>query len=44
MNPPVAFSPYDYRIHEDPYPVYARLRTRRRCTGTTSSTSGTFAP
>ena len=25
MNP-VAFSPYDYRIHEDPYPVYARLR------------------
>jgi hypothetical protein len=22
----VAFSPYDYRIHEDPYPVYARLR------------------
>jgi len=24
--PPVAFSPYDYRIHEDPYPVYARLR------------------
>jgi cytochrome P450 len=20
------FSPYDYRIHEDPYPVYARLR------------------
>jgi cytochrome P450 len=26
MTPPVAFSPYDYRIHEDPYPVYARLR------------------
>jgi len=26
MIPPVAFSPYDYRIHEDPYPVYARLR------------------
>ncbi len=23
---PVSFSPYDYRIHEDPYPVYARLR------------------
>lgn len=22
----VSFSPYDYRIHEDPYPVYARLR------------------
>ena len=20
------FSPYDYRIHEDPYPTYARLR------------------
>jgi cytochrome P450 len=26
VAPPVAFSPYDYRIHEDPYPVYARLR------------------
>jgi cytochrome P450 len=24
--PPVSFSPYDYRVHEDPYPVYARLR------------------
>lgn len=23
---PLSFSPYDYRIHEDPYPVYARLR------------------
>jgi cytochrome P450 len=23
---PVSFSPYDYGIHEDPYPVYARLR------------------
>ena len=22
----VRFSPYDYEIHEDPYPVYARLR------------------
>ena len=22
----MAFSPYDYLIHEDPYPVYARLR------------------
>src|SRR5271155_2845756 len=20
------FSPYDYQIHDDPYPVYARLR------------------
>ncbi len=26
MTPPVAFSPYDYRIHGDPYPAYARLR------------------
>ena len=26
MGTAVAFSPYDYRIHEDPYPVYARLR------------------
>ncbi len=23
---PVFFSPYDYRIHEDPYPTYRRLR------------------
>jgi len=23
---PVVFSPYDYQVHEDPYPVYARLR------------------
>ncbi|MEY3360461.1 MAG: hypothetical protein RL531_180 [Actinomycetota bacterium] len=22
----IEFSPYDYRIHEDPYPTYARLR------------------
>ena len=22
----LAFSPYDYAIHEDPYPTYARLR------------------
>ena len=23
---PVAYNPYDYAVHEDPYPVYARLR------------------
>ena len=23
---PVAYDPYDYEIHEDPYPTYARLR------------------
>ncbi|HEY7948282.1 MAG TPA: cytochrome P450 [Acidimicrobiales bacterium] len=23
---PLRYSPYDYEIHEDPYPVYARLR------------------
>ncbi len=23
---PLAFDPYDYEFHEDPYPVYARLR------------------
>ena len=23
---PVRYSPYDYEIHEDPYPTYARLR------------------
>ncbi|AYF73111.1 cytochrome P450 [Nocardia yunnanensis] len=23
---PLLFDPYDYRVHEDPYPVYARLR------------------
>jgi hypothetical protein len=24
---PVVFDPYDYALHEDPYPVYARLRS-----------------
>lgn len=24
---PLVFSPYDYAVHEDPYPLYARLRT-----------------
>ncbi len=24
---PIEFSPYDYRIHEDPYPTYARMRS-----------------
>jgi cytochrome P450 len=23
---PIEYSPYDYRIHEDPYPIYARMR------------------
>ncbi len=26
MNAPVVYDPYDWKIHEDPYPVYARLR------------------
>jgi cytochrome P450 len=26
MTAPVKFSPYDYQIQDDPYPVYARLR------------------
>ena len=26
MAAPVSFSPYDYQLHEDPYPVYTRLR------------------
>jgi cytochrome P450 len=26
LQPPLAYSPYDYAIHEDPYPTYARLR------------------
>ncbi|HVX20059.1 MAG TPA: cytochrome P450 [Acidimicrobiales bacterium] len=26
VRPPLAYSPYDYAIHEDPYPTYARLR------------------
>jgi cytochrome P450 len=26
MTPPVSYNPYDYAIHEDPYPTYARLR------------------
>jgi cytochrome P450 len=25
-HPPLTYSPYAYEIHEDPYPVYARLR------------------
>lgn len=24
---PVTYSPYDYEVHEDPFPTYARLRT-----------------
>ena len=32
--------PYDYEIHEDPYPIYRGCATRRRCTATTSSASG----
>ncbi|MGH9028671.1 MAG: cytochrome P450, partial [Acidimicrobiales bacterium] len=24
---PLSYSPYDYKIHEDPYPTYARLRS-----------------
>ena len=27
MSEPLTYSPYDYEIHEDPYPVYARLRS-----------------
>ena len=23
---PLAYNPYDYAMHEDPYPTYARLR------------------
>jgi cytochrome P450 len=26
MSPPLSYSPYAYEIHEDPYPIYARLR------------------
>jgi cytochrome P450 len=26
VTAPLRYSPYDYEIHEDPYPVYARLR------------------
>lgn len=26
MSEPLRYDPYDYRIHEDPYPTYARLR------------------
>jgi cytochrome P450 len=25
-RPPIEYSPYDYLIHEDPYPIYARMR------------------
>jgi len=26
VGDPVSYSPYDYEVHEDPYPIYARLR------------------
>jgi len=26
VRPPLEYSPYDYAIHDDPYPTYARLR------------------
>ncbi|MFE3292198.1 cytochrome P450 [Rhodococcus sp. NPDC059234] len=26
LTDPVVFNPYDYRFHDDPYPVYGRLR------------------
>jgi cytochrome P450 len=26
VPPPLAYNPFDYAIHEDPYPTYARLR------------------
>jgi cytochrome P450 len=26
-DPPLEYSPYDYAIHEDPYPTYTRLRS-----------------
>ncbi|MCP4436139.1 MAG: cytochrome P450 [Actinomycetia bacterium] len=28
---PLRYNPYDYAIHEDPYPTYARLRTEAPC-------------
>jgi cytochrome P450 len=27
LETPVVYSPYDYAVHEDPYPIYRRLRT-----------------
>ncbi|MBM3662597.1 MAG: cytochrome P450 [Actinobacteria bacterium] len=27
MTTPLRYNPYDYKIHEDPYPTYRRLRT-----------------
>ena len=26
VSSPLVFDPYDYAFHEDPYPMYARLR------------------
>ncbi len=28
---PLVFNPYDYAVHDDPYPVYARLREEAPC-------------
>ena len=41
---PLAYSPYDYAIHEDPYPTYAQAARARRPSSTTAiSTSSRYA-
>ncbi len=37
---PVVFNPYDYDFHDDPYPIYARLRDESRSTTIRRSDSG----
>ncbi len=31
MSEPLSFNPFDYEIHEDPYPTYERLREEQPC-------------
>ena len=36
----VVYDPFDYRMHEDPYPIYAWMREHAPFTATSSATSG----
>ncbi|MEZ5207014.1 MAG: hypothetical protein R2690_08550 [Acidimicrobiales bacterium] len=40
MTEPVRYDPYDHAIALDPHPTWRRGATKRRCTATTSTTSG----
>jgi hypothetical protein len=49
LRPPAVYDPYDYAIHEDPYPTYARLRAeapdrRSAALGLIAPPGGTAGP